>query len=65
MAPNGPSCVVDGASSWGVFTASSRHPTIVNGALADGSVRQFSDTINLRVWRGLGTRNLGEQLGNF
>jgi prepilin-type N-terminal cleavage/methylation domain-containing protein len=65
MAPNGPSCAASGAASWGVYTASSRHPTIVNGALADGSVRQFAETIELRVWRGLGTRNLGETLGDF
>jgi prepilin-type N-terminal cleavage/methylation domain-containing protein len=63
--PNGPSCSRNNASSSGVYTASSRHPTIVNGALADGSVRQFGNSINLRTWRGLGTRNFGETLGEF
>jgi len=63
--PNGPSCSASGAGSWGVFTASSRHPTIVNIALADGSVRQVGNSIDLRTWWGLGTRNQGETLGEF
>ena len=36
--------------------ARSRHPTGVNAALGDGSVRFFPDTIDLRVWQALGTR---------
>ena len=36
-------------------TARSRHPGGVNAALCDGSVRFFSDTIDLRVWRALST----------
>jgi prepilin-type N-terminal cleavage/methylation domain-containing protein len=67
MVPNGPSCtnITDSDWSYGVYTASSRHPTIVNGSLADGSVRQFSNNINQATWWGLGTRNFGETLGEF
>jgi len=63
--PNGPSCSYNGAGSYGVFTASSRHPTIVNVAMCDGSVRQVGDSVDLATWWGLGTRNLGETLGDF
>ncbi|MBM4094707.1 MAG: DUF1559 domain-containing protein, partial [Planctomycetes bacterium] len=69
MQPNGPTCTsgTDGGAHWndGVWTASSRHPSIVQAALADGSVRQIPDSINLNIWRGLGTRSLGETLGEF
>jgi prepilin-type N-terminal cleavage/methylation domain-containing protein/prepilin-type processing-associated H-X9-DG protein len=41
-------------------TANSRHPGGVNTTLADGSVRFFKSTINLGVWRALGTRNGNE-----
>jgi len=64
--PNGPSCtIVDGDWERGVFTASSRHPNIVQVVLADGSVRQITDSIDLRTWWGLGTRSRGETLGEF
>ncbi len=64
--PNGPSCLST-HGDWvdGVFAASSRHPTIVNVALADGSVRQIGNSIDLRTWWGLGTRARGETLGEF
>lgn len=66
MPPNGPSCLTEN-KDWvkGNMAASSRHPTIVNICLADGSVRQVGNSINLRTWWGLGTRNLGETLGEF
>ena len=64
--PNGPSCTtINGDWDKGVYTASSRHPTIVNVLLADGSVRQVGNSIDLRIWWGLGTRNGGETLGEF
>ena len=37
----------------------------VNAALADGSVRFISETINLNSFRALGTRGGGEVVGEF
>lgn len=47
------------------IAARSRHPGGVNVALCDGSVRFVSETIEIEIWRGLGSRNGGEVLGNF
>ena len=47
-------------STYAAITARSHHPGVVNGALMDGSVTNFSDTIDLDVWRALSTRNGGE-----
>jgi prepilin-type N-terminal cleavage/methylation domain-containing protein/prepilin-type processing-associated H-X9-DG protein len=44
--------------------ARSLHPGGVNFALADGSVRFAKTTINLTVWRSLGTRNGGEVISS-
>ena len=44
-------------------TASSRHPGGVNVGMADGSVRFFESTIDLKVWRAVGTRNGNEIIG--
>ena len=62
--PNGRSC--------GFFTVgkatmppSSRHTGGVNVALGDGSVRFVRNAIDISTWRGLGTRNGGEVLGDF
>lgn len=40
--------------------ASSYHDGLIHGALADGSVRVFRDTVNNEVWMGMGTRDGGE-----
>lgn len=40
--------------------ATSRHPGGVNGAMMDGSVRFATSTIDLTVWRAIGTRASGE-----
>ncbi len=48
---------------YAAITASSLHSGGVNLALADGSVRFISDSIDRRVWRALGTRNGNEALG--
>ena len=45
-----------------IMPASSRHPGGVNLLLGDGSVRFNKDTINVPVWRALGTRAGGEVL---
>jgi prepilin-type N-terminal cleavage/methylation domain-containing protein/prepilin-type processing-associated H-X9-DG protein len=41
----------------GHTAARSYHPGGVNLALCDGSIRFIKDTINLDIWRALGTRN--------
>ncbi len=41
----------------GVFKASSYHPGGVNAVLMDGSVRFFTDGIDLKVWRAFATRS--------
>jgi prepilin-type N-terminal cleavage/methylation domain-containing protein len=66
LPPNGPSCTVsDGDDRRGVWAASSRHPGIVNGLLADGSVRQIANDINTATWWALGTRAGSEILGEY
>ena len=44
--------------------ASSRHPGGVNVLFADGSVKFIKDTINMRTWMALGTRNGGEVISS-
>jgi prepilin-type N-terminal cleavage/methylation domain-containing protein/prepilin-type processing-associated H-X9-DG protein len=60
-------CVSLGGNAWwtpsakGAYAgARSRHTLGVNVALADGSVRFVSDSIDVATWRGLGTRAGGE-----
>jgi prepilin-type N-terminal cleavage/methylation domain-containing protein/prepilin-type processing-associated H-X9-DG protein len=45
-------------------TANSRHPGGVNVTLADGSVRFVKNTVNVKTWRALGTRNQGEVISS-
>lgn len=51
------------SGEFAAITASSLHAGGVNLALADGSVRFISDSIDRNVWRALGTRNGNESLG--
>ena len=62
LPPNSPSCTRDTNENNGTsaVTASSNHPGGVNIALADGSVRFISETIDC----GDLTKKLGEELGN-
>jgi prepilin-type processing-associated H-X9-DG protein len=46
-------------------TANSAHSRGVNMLLCDGSVRFVPYSISLETWRGLGSREGGEVLGNF
>jgi prepilin-type processing-associated H-X9-DG protein len=48
-----------------VMPPSSRHPGGVNALLCDASTRFVTDTVDLIVWRGVGTRAGGEPLGEF
>jgi len=55
----------DTTSTWAVVTSRSHHVGVVQSLLGDGSVRSISSNISLVTWRGLGTRNGGEVLGEF
>lgn len=46
--------------SQGIFTARSRHPGGVNMGMGDGSIRFITNTIELNVWQGLGSRDNNE-----
>lgn len=52
-------------NGFGWFAARSLHPGGAEIALGDGSVRFVSETIELAVWRALGTRCKGEVIGEF
>jgi prepilin-type N-terminal cleavage/methylation domain-containing protein/prepilin-type processing-associated H-X9-DG protein len=64
--PNQTCCTPDLQSSWWYIMkpASSYHPGTVNAALADGSVRNFKESVALNVWMALGTRAGGEVLSS-
>ena len=51
--------------TYAAVTSRSYHTTGVNVLLVDGSVRFVRDGITLDTWRGLGTPNGGEVLGDF
>lgn len=48
------------AKSYAAVTSRSYHPGIVISAMMDGSVRSFTDTVDLAIWRALSTRAGGE-----
>ena len=52
-------------NGYGWFAARSQHSSGVNVGLADGSSQFVSDTIDRKVWLGLGSRNGGEVLSDF
>jgi prepilin-type N-terminal cleavage/methylation domain-containing protein len=54
------SAIPDAPGEHAIVSARSKHPGGVNAGMGDGGVRYFSDSTDLAVWRGLGTRNLGE-----
>jgi prepilin-type N-terminal cleavage/methylation domain-containing protein/prepilin-type processing-associated H-X9-DG protein len=54
--------IMDVPSEHAVMTARSWHPGGVNALFGDGSVRFIKESIDLRTWRGLGTRHGGEVL---
>jgi hypothetical protein len=56
LPPNAPSCLNGGEFRHGAWSASSLHPSVANTALADGSVRPISESIELGVWRKMGSR---------
>src|SRR5439155_20759297 len=57
------------SNPWNDYTqcrsaARSNHPSGVNAALADGSIRYVTNTIDLVTWRAVGTKANGEILAN-
>jgi prepilin-type processing-associated H-X9-DG protein len=58
MPPNTWSC--GSGQTDGAYTASSRHPGVVNVLMADGSTRAIKQTIAVPTWWALGTRADGE-----
>jgi len=54
MPPNGTSCSFDGTS--GAWTASSRHRGAINMLMADGTVKAVKETIDVNVYRAIGTK---------
>ena len=80
LPPNSPSCYdVNGnnpSNANGIFSPSSYHPGGVLGAMADGSVKFFSEgidcgaygiapSLSYGVWGALGTIRAGDTAGNF
>ncbi len=58
--PNGsvPDCLHYGVNpAAGMTTVRSEHPGMVHVAMVDGSVRAVSNSVQLNVWRALGSRN--------
>ena len=51
--------------NFGLTAARSRHTGGVHVLLCDGSVRFISENLDLKIWRGLGSRAGGEILGQF
>jgi prepilin-type N-terminal cleavage/methylation domain-containing protein len=61
----GTSAVCAGKPTYAAVTSRSFHTGMVNVVMMDGSSRSISNSINLGVWRGLGTRAKSEVLGQF
>ena len=64
-------CTSGGGNAWWTPSAAgshaaarSKHTGGVNAAMADGSVRFFSNTTDLTSWRAMGTRASGEVVAN-
>ncbi len=58
-------CVAVSAGANSINSARSNHPGGVCVALADGSIRFVSQTVNLITWQQLGTRAGGEPSGDY
>ena len=54
--------IVDTPGEPAIVSARSSHPGVVNACFGDGHVISVGDTIDLAVWRALGTRNGGENV---
>ena len=59
------SAIADTPGEHAIISARSMHTGGANVMLADGSVRFASDSIDLGVWRSVGTRGTGETIGEW
>ena len=59
------SAISDTPGEHAIISARSMHTGGANVMLADGSVRFASDSIDLGVWRSVGTRATGESVGDW
>ena len=59
------SAIADVPGEAAIVSARSMHQGGVNGCMADGSVRFFSDNIAVATWRALGSRDQGDIPGQF
>jgi len=48
----------------GIVSSRSYHPGTVNVLMADGQVRSVADSVDLTIWRAVGTRNGQEKIDN-
>lgn len=55
------SSIPDVPGEHAIISARSYHPGIVNVCFGDGHVESVGDSIDLGIWRGMGTRNGGER----
>jgi prepilin-type processing-associated H-X9-DG protein len=46
--------------TYAAVTSRSYHPGLVMTAFMDGSVRKIANTVDLRAWRAMGSRDGGE-----
>ncbi len=60
--PNGRSCMYPAGRI--MTTANSQHGSLVNLCFADGSTHTISNSVNLQIWRAVGTRGGGETIGS-
>ncbi|WP_166827934.1 DUF1559 domain-containing protein [Thalassoroseus pseudoceratinae] len=58
-------CTTSSSSNPTMFGSRSRHPGGVQVVLCDGSARFISENVDLDTWRGLGTTQGSEVLGEF
>ena len=59
------SAISDTPGEAAIISARSKHIGGVHAQMADGSVRFVSENIDLGVWRALGTRDVGDKVGDF
>ena len=63
--PPNPPCIINSSAYPTIQSSRSLHPGGVNAVLGDGSVRFFTDGINLQTWRNLGSSQDGLPLGDL